>query len=93
MAYLIDRQTGESIGRVFPQHKTKNAEGERRSLKPVWVRGEENEPDVSTTETIPPLLRKLLSDYAATGWPPAYIAKTPNQPTDESTLFNDEHLF
>ena len=93
MAYLIDQKTEECIGRIFPQDKTKNAEGYRRSMEPVWDADAQTVSDGSTKEAIPPLLRKLLSDYAATGLPPAYISKPVPPTDDEQTLYNDEHLF
>jgi transposase InsO family protein len=70
-AYLADQHTGDLLARIYPQDKTKNAHGYRRSL--------ESQPEPITPETdsepIPPLLRRLISDYAATGLPPAYIPK------------------
>jgi len=69
--YLTDPRTGDLLARIYPQDKAKNASGYRRSLKP------QVEPSVppADLEPIPPLLRKLISDYAATGLPPAYIPK------------------
>ena len=70
-AYLVDQRTGDLLARIYPQDKTKNAHGHRRTLEPLLV------PIAPATdkETIPPLLRRLISDYAATGLPPAYIPK------------------
>ena len=70
-AYLVDQRTGDLLARIYPQDKTKNAHGYRRTLEPI------TEPIAPETdsEPIPPLLRKLISDYAATGLPPAYIPK------------------
>jgi hypothetical protein len=54
---------------MYPQDKIKNSEGIRRTLAP-----EPNLPESdSHADPYPPLLRKLLADYAATGLPPAYI--------------------
>jgi transposase InsO family protein len=73
IAYLVDQRTGDLLARIYPQDKTKNAHGYRRTLE------SSPEPIVPKTETnsdpIPPLLRKILSDYAATGLPPAYLPK------------------
>jgi hypothetical protein len=70
-AYLVDQRTGDLLARIYPQDKTKNAHGYRRTLEPLPA------PTVPETDSapIPPLLRKLISDYAATGLPPAYIPK------------------
>ena len=68
---LADQRTGDLLARIYPQDKTKNAHGYRRALEP------QPQPIAPATdsEPIPPLLRKLISDYAATGLPPAYIPK------------------
>jgi transposase InsO family protein len=70
-AFLADQRTGDLLARIYPQDKAKNAHGHRRTLEPL------SEPVTPATdsEPIPPLLRKLISDYAATGLPPAYIPK------------------
>jgi hypothetical protein len=70
-AYLVDPRTGDLLARIYPQDKTRNAQGYRRTLEPL------TEPigPVTDKDPIPPLLRKLISDYAATGLPPAYIPK------------------
>lgn len=68
--YLMDEKTQILLAIIYPQDKTKNANSGRRALKPK----EEILPSPQENgETIPPLLRKLLSDYAATGLPPAYL--------------------
>jgi putative transposase len=72
MAYLVDKRTDELLCRIYPQDKTKNANGYRRTLDPV---SEDQPPHKSTQDPIPPLLRKIMSDYAATGLPPAYLPK------------------
>jgi hypothetical protein len=70
-AYLVEPRTGDLLARIYPQDKTRNAHGYRRTLEPL------TEPIAPETdsEPFPPLLRKLMSDYAATGLPPAYIPK------------------
>lgn len=68
--WLVDSRTDVVISHIYPIDKTKNAEGERRALEPL---GEMVKPLETDADPIPPLLRKLLSDYAATGLPPAYI--------------------
>ena len=70
-AYLADQRTGDLLARIYPQDKAKNAHGYRRILEPQ-PEPIAPEPD---KEPIPPLLRKMISEYAATGLPPAYIPK------------------
>jgi len=72
VAYLVDPKDGSLIDTMYPQDKAANAKGWRRIMEPI------SEPDPSPAppdDPIPPLLRKLLADYAATGLPPAYIPK------------------
>ena len=73
VAYLVDQRTDKLLARIYPQDKIKNSQGYRRTLQPVA----EDTPPVLKDDSnpIPPLLRKLLADYAATGLPPAYIPK------------------
>jgi len=72
-AYLVDERTANLLARIYPQDKIKNSQGYRRILQPVA----EDAPTAvkDDSDPIPPLLRKLLADYAATGLPPAYIPK------------------
>jgi putative transposase len=83
MAYLVDKRTGGLLVRIYPQDKTKNAHGHRRTLEPV----SQDQPPSGKIDSdpIPPLLRKILADYAATGLPPAYLPKeeSPRLTTDD----------
>ncbi len=69
-AWLVDERDSTLLAKIFPQDKIRNGEGLRRTLAPLV----ENLPEAdSNINPYPPLLRKLLGDYAATGVPPAYI--------------------
>lgn len=71
-AYLIDPQTNTLLADVYPQDKIQNSNGVRRTRTPLL----EGPTFVNIDDAPhPPLLRKLLREYAATGMPPAYIAK------------------
>lgn len=81
VAYLVDPRDGSLIDAIYPQDKARNARGFRRLIEPI--------PDplpapAASDDPVPPLLRKLLSDYAATGLPPAYIPK-------KQTIEDDSH--
>ncbi len=71
MAYLVDNRTGTLLTPLYPQDKTKNAHGYRRTLEPPCT----NPLPQNDSEPIPALLRKILADYAASGLPPAYLPK------------------
>jgi putative transposase len=70
--HLADPTTGVILCRLYPQDKTKNAEGRRAPRQPV----------LPATAPAPagmaPLLQQLLRQYAATGLPPAYLPKPEN---------------
>lgn len=71
-AYLVDERTNVLLATILPLDKTKNSGSGRRSLSQENVAG--TTPSAKK-ETLPPLLRKLLTSYAATGLPAAYIPK------------------
>lgn len=68
---LIDPHTQHPLCRLYPLDKRANADGQRRQMA---ASPRVTEPAPATGE-LPPLLRKLLADYAATGRPPAYLPK------------------
>jgi len=76
-AWLADKD-GKQIAVIYPQDKTKNYQGQRKTRSPLPAT-EECQPG-HDGQQYPPLLRKLLADYAATGLPPAYI---PMEESDE----------
>lgn len=78
-AWLVDQVNGKQIGMMLPQDKKKNNQRKRRTMTPAC-----QEPCLSnedTKEPYPPLMRKLLAEYAATGLPPAYIPMQENTAT------------
>ena len=67
--WLVDERTSAVLTRLYPLDKARNADGFRgvtETAAPAPVK----EP-----AGIAPLLRKLMTEYAATGLPPAYIPK------------------
>jgi putative transposase len=72
VVYLVDPKDGSLIDTLYPQDKASNAKGLRRVIEPLS--GPLPEP-APAADPVPALLRKLLSDYAQTGLPPAYIPK------------------
>jgi len=70
--YLVDGQTGTVLDRLYPLDRARNADGQRRALEPVDAPAAHAGPPAPV---VPPLLSKLMSDYAALGLPPAYLPK------------------
>lgn len=74
VAWVVDPRTDEVVATVRPVDREANAAGRRAVLEPV----EGAEPvdlDAPTGDPLPPLMKKLLEDYAATGLPAAYLPK------------------
>lgn len=69
---LIDPHTQAILCPLYPLDKAANASGQRRTLEPASPITTSAPPP---SPQLPPLLRKLLADYAATGCPPAYLPK------------------
>lgn len=67
--WLMDEHTGIVLSRIYPLNKARNADGVRSVIRPA----ESTAP--KEPAGIAPLLRKLMTEYAATGLPPAYIPK------------------
>jgi hypothetical protein len=67
---LVDPRTGASLCPLFPLDKARNADGRRRNIAPMG----EVVPLIAPPKAgIPPLLKSLIEEYAATGQPPAYL--------------------
>ena len=71
LVHLVDEHTGKALSRLYPQDKTENASGRRRSLDPVSPQPIDVRPAIG----IAPLLARLLARQAATGLPPPYLPK------------------
>ena len=67
--WLVDERTGAVLSRLYPLDKARNADGFRGVIDPAAPA------PVTQPAGIAPLLRKLMTEYAATGLPPAYIPK------------------
>jgi transposase InsO family protein len=67
--WLVDDRTGAVLSRLYPLDKARNADGFRGVTKPTAPEA------LQEPAGIAPLLRKLMTEYAATGLPPAYIPK------------------
>ena len=68
---LVDQHTGVVLSPLYPVDLVKNASGRRRPL----VSAEPAPEPTATGDGIAPYLRRLMSNYAATGLPPGYLPK------------------
>ena len=87
-AWMIDPRTKVVLAKLRPLDKAANANRRRRSLAPLPDEPEAS-PSAGSGDSMPPLMRKLLADYAATGLPPAYLPKdelpaAPDQEDDDA---------
>jgi len=64
---LVDEHSGTVLSPLYPVDLLRNASGQRRPLAC------QDAPPEPTSQQIAPLLRGLMSEYAATGLPPAYL--------------------
>jgi len=81
---LVDQNTGQVLCPLYPLDKARNAEAGRRTLDPAPGPGQSER---AQKPEMPPLLRKLMEDYSATGMPPAYLLledQTQDDPEDPS---------
>lgn len=74
---MIDKRNRKILCQLFPVDKSKNSDAIRRT-RSADTAAEPPKPNGQ----IAPLLQKYLSDYAATGLPPAYI---PQKENDDAT--------
>ena len=72
---LVDPRTEQILCTAYPVDRNRNADQPRRQLEPPI------DPAVAASEQprrksgIAPLMRQMMSDYAASGLPPAYLPK------------------
>jgi hypothetical protein len=70
MVHVVDEHSGKVLCRLFPQDKTQNASGVRRSIDEA-----SREPVATPAEGMAPLLAKLIDQQATMGLPPPYLPK------------------
>lgn len=80
---LIDPHSTAPLCRLYPVDKSANAQGLRRSLTPPTESPDTASILSKTDPQWPPLLQKMLADFAATGLPPAYLPHA--ERTDEES--------
>lgn len=74
---LVDPREGTILARLFPWDRAANADGRRAVLDPRPEEASASDSSRSPDE-LPPLLKQILTEYSATGLPPAYLPKNPS---------------
>jgi putative transposase len=82
---LVDPRSGTILSPLYPLDRKANADGQRLLFEPDRAGMPADDgpcPDPrGATKELPPLLKHLLAEYAATGLPPAYRPKNlPSHP-------------
>ena len=74
--HLIDPRTDTVLAPIYPVDKARNADGQRRVLEPDLLA---TVPPAAPSNEMAPLLRKLMTEYAATGISPGFLPKPQNE--------------
>jgi len=75
---LVDPRHGTILAPLYPLDRRANADGRRRAIEPDHS---DAATDAGTDDCqegdnpLPPLLKRILEEYSATGTPPAYLPK------------------
>jgi transposase InsO family protein len=79
---LVDQRSGVTLAPLYPLDKSANADGRRASIEPADTAAPQGNRRRTTSE-LPPLLKRILQEYSATGMPPAYLPKACQEDTGE----------
>jgi putative transposase len=76
---LVDPRVGTILAPIYPLDKSANADGRRAVVEPDSTNVPQNRSAEGGRQDgdLPPLLKRILQEYSATGLPPAYLPKTP----------------
>ena len=97
---LVDPRSGTILAPLYPLDRKANADGQRLLFEPdASGATDRRRPGVRTAERrpargrreLPPLLKRILDEYSATGMPPAYLPKNPH-PKKGEALMNAKKL-
>lgn len=75
--HIVDQRTAAILAPIYPLDRSKNSDGRRSVVEPDNP-GAPGPADGSThpASELPPLLKKILAEYSASGMPPAYLPNT-----------------
>jgi transposase InsO family protein len=78
---LVDPRNGTILAPLYPLDRRANADGQRVLFEPdtpAVAADDSQHPDNQPADKeLPPLLKRILAEYSATGLPPAYLPKNP----------------
>jgi putative transposase len=80
---LVDRRSGTVLAPIYPLDKSANADGRRAAIESAGTAVPQTREPRRITGELPPLLKRILQEYSATGMPPAYLPKTSPENTGE----------
>ena len=79
---LVDRSNDTILSPIYPLDRTANADGHRAVIADA---SDDSQQEPQRSRTYPPLLQRLLDEYAAAGTPPAYLPKpSTSKPTSKN---------
>jgi transposase InsO family protein len=74
---LIDQRSGTILAPIYPLDRSQNADGHRAVVEPATGDVPTDASQRHGHDELPPLLKRILDEYAAGGLPPAYLPKRP----------------
>jgi transposase InsO family protein len=72
---LVDPRGGTILAPLYPLDRSANADGRRAPLQPDESADVPADDGSQGNQDLPPLLKRILQEYSATGMPPAYLPK------------------
>jgi hypothetical protein len=85
--FVVDARDGSLLCRIVPQDKKRNADSHRRRIDQTTA---DQHKGPTKKHELPPLLRRYMVDYAATGLPLAYIPSGPSE-NEDAVKGGDDH--
>jgi transposase InsO family protein len=82
---LVDGRSGTALAPIYPLDRSANADGRRAAIESTGTVLPQTEEPRRTAGELPPLLKRILQEYSATGMPPAYLPKTSQEETGETS--------
>lgn len=79
---LVDPGSGATLAPLYPLDRRANADGRRRLFKPDSGNPAAND-ERRPGNQMPPLLKRILAEYSATGTPPAYLPQRSHSEKDQ----------